>query len=740
MLFDRKQTCSKCGTINPPNANYCIKCNTPLSAGSKKCGFCGQINAADAIYCQECGQRLEEGEAPLIINNRWRTLEKEFAVRVDTDDLPGLLKKGIIVEPGTNAILLENGVNVGVVPPGSYLLDSFSQRFGNLFRSGLPKTLTALLVRITPTDLDFPLERLFSKDPFRVNLLVKLQVEVQEPAKFLINMLRGRERMNVETLREYLQPEVQAVADKWVRTYTIEELAEDFSLRPKLELALEEALRQSFSQAGLRFLQVRALDMNLEVLDIVNNKKSEYALQIAQTDAELQGKKTLLSVKNEMDLMTLKEETAQFELEERKMDLYQRMRHAVNSDKMNEVRSETELKNFLREIDRAEVLDKKEYEDLLRSWREGAEDHDLARAFLIKKLEMEQQYQVDKLRIEQVSLLELQSLKSQKDLDAFELERDLNLAAAKRDYNLEEARKIAFSTFELEKEQFKHDLDRQKLTLEKQKLIEEQNLLQADTALGIAEKANELTLKIWGNKKALDRLDEEERRRIIRDDELQRQKIAFEQEMQRFENEERRKGAEREHEITKLHEIGALSSEQLISISPVDQAKILADLKRTEALRSMTEEQILALAAERNPEVAKAIQERYQAIAEGKTSAQEKELYERLLGEQKGFLDEIKDISTERIGDLDRANQRAQEIQKHAMDALAATAQAFANNKSAPTVILGDSGSRTIYSDGSQLSSEGPLATKKVCVSCGRQIDINFKNCPHCGHKFSDLT
>jgi len=79
MLFDRKQTCSKCGTINPPNANYCIKCNTPLSAGSKKCGFCGQINAADAIYCQECGQRLEEGEAPLIINNRWRTLEKEFA-------------------------------------------------------------------------------------------------------------------------------------------------------------------------------------------------------------------------------------------------------------------------------------------------------------------------------------------------------------------------------------------------------------------------------------------------------------------------------------------------------------------------------------------------------------------------------------------------------------------------------------------------------------------------------------
>ncbi len=741
MILARKQICPNCGEENPPTANYCRHCRTPLGAGTKKCGSCGQINSADADFCQACGRPLVESEAPQIINNQWRTSEKEFAIRVDTDDLPGLLKKGIIVEPGTNAMLLENGANVGVMPPGSYLLDSFSQRFGNLFRSGLPKTLTALLVKITPTDLDFPLEGLFSKDPLRVNLRVKLQVEVQEPGKFLVNMLHGRERMNVDTLREHLQPEVHAVADKWVRSHSIEQLAEDFSLREKFELALDEALRQSFSQAGLRFLQVRALDMNLEILDIINGKKSEFALQVAEMDADLKGKKSLLSVRNELDLLALAEETAKFELEERKMNLYQRMRQAVNSDKMNEVRSETDLKNFLKEIDRAEILDEKEHEELLRTWREEAEDHNRARTFLSEKLNIEQHYQLDKLKIEQQYQSDLLTINSRKDLEKTELDRDLEIAARKRDYAIEESRKITYATFELEKEQARHDLERQRLILEKQKLIEEQKLLEANTTFNIAERNTEFALRIFANKKALDRLDEEERRRIAREDELQRQKAAFEQEMQRFENEERRRASEHDFEIHKLETLASFSAEQLIAVSPADQARILADLKRTEALKSMTDEQILAMAAERNPEVAKAFQERYRAIAEGETSRREKDLFERLLGEQKGFLDKMQNISDKRVDDFDRANQRAQETQKHAIDALAATAQSFAGSKPTPTIIISDGVSRTVYSDGNQNTmGETPATDKyKTCVGCGRKIDATFKICPHCGHKFADM-
>ena len=758
MIFARRQTCPNCGTENSASANYCKQCNTPLGAGTRQCGTCGKTNPANSVYCQECGRPMAESEAPEIIENRWRTSEKEFAVRIDTSDLPGLLKKGIIVEAGTNAMMLENGANIGVMPPGSYLLDSFWQKFGNLFRSGMPKTLTALLVKITPTDLDFPLEGLFSKDPLRVNMLIKLQVEVQEPGKFLVNMLRGRERMNVETLREHLHPEVQAVADRWVRTHTVEQLSEDFSLRPKFELALEEALRQSFSQAGLRFLQVRALEINLEILDLVNGKKNDYALQVTEMEADLQGKKSLLAVKNELDLLGLAEETAKFELEERKIDLLQRMRQAVNSDKMNEVRSETDLKNFLKEVDRAEILDEKEYAELMQTWQEEAKDHDIARGFLVIKLEKEWKFLIDKLDIEQN--YQRKRLQSERDYqhgilgkeeayqlaikDRQQLELDLEVLTRTRDHDLQETRKIVLAGFDLEKEKSRHDLERQKLTLEQQKLVEEQKLLEADTGFKISERNTEFALRILANKKQIERLDEEERRRISREDELQRKKADFEQEIKRFENEERRRISEQEHEIRKLQTIATFSAEQLIATSQADQARILADLKKAEALKTMTDEQILAMAAERNPEVARAFQERYRAIATDEALVKEKELYERLFGEQKGFLETIQNLSDKRVDDLERQSQRAQDVQKHAMDALASTAKSFADSKSTPTIILGDGVARTVYPDGTQhTSGESPAnskpATEKTCVSCGRTIDATFRNCPHCGHKFADL-
>ena len=129
-----------------------------------------------------------------------------------------------------------------------------------------------------------------------------------------------------------------------MRTHTIDELTDDFSLAAKFELALEEALRQSFSQSGLRFLQVRALKVNLEVLDRINNKKSEYALLVSEDEADLQGRTPLYAVRHELDLQELARETANFELKNAKMALYQRMRLAVNSDKMDEVRTDADLR------------------------------------------------------------------------------------------------------------------------------------------------------------------------------------------------------------------------------------------------------------------------------------------------------------------------------------------------------------------------------------------------------------
>jgi hypothetical protein len=723
MIFQKKQTCSNCGEVNPPGGRYCLQCGQGLSGGEKRCGACGTNNPSDAIYCMECSQPLAQSEAPMISQNRWVTGERDFAVRIDTDDLEGVLKKGVNVEAGTNAMLLENGANIGMVPAGPYVLTSFMQKFGNLFRTGLPKQVTILLVKVTPTDIDFKLDGLFSKDPLRIGVGLKLQVEVHDPAKFLINVLRGRERFSVQDLHQYIYPEVAAVADEWVRTHTVEQLADDLSLKAKFELTLEEALKRTFTQSGLRFLQVRAVEMNLEVLDRIKGIKSDYALQISENEALASGKKRLLDVQKEFDFVELAEETAKVEKEERKIELYARMRQAASQDRMNEIRSEKDFQAFIRDIDRQELLDDKEQKELLRTWQEEAEDHDIARAHLLAKLEVEQKHELRRAE-----------LLSRTDLDKAELDHEFDLEERKTDYELEKRQKIYAAEVELERQRMQIEQERERIEFENQKL-RAQSEREEDAADA------ELGQNILKNMKAIQRLDEEERRRIAREDELARERAAIEITTQRFELQERERASEREFELKKLETMSTFSVEQLISVSPVEQGRVLAELKQTEALKEMSEEQILAMAADKNPAIAQAFVDRYKSIAEGKASQREIELYERLLGDQKDMLGKLEALSDKRIQDVTEANLRSQEISKHAMDRLSETAKAFSESGgNQPVIVVGGqgSGSQVINPATGQASSTGDQRVK-TCIKCGRQVEDHARHCSFCGHSFAGI-
>ena len=107
----------------------------------------------------------------------------------------------------------------------------------------------------------------------------------------------------------------------------------------------------------------------------------------------------------------------------------------------------------------------------------------------------------------------------------------------------------------------------------------------------------------------------------------------------------------------------------------------------------------------------------------------------------KKILNEIQNLSSDRVKDFQDANRETRDLQKHALDSISDTAKAFANNKaSTPTIIFGEGGARTVYSDGNLSQPEKkPADNEKTCVGCGRQIDVSFKNCPHCGHKFADM-
>jgi len=716
MFLKSTRTCDNCKREIPKDANFCPYCKAPQPGGVRKCGKCGTENPSDAKFCLNCKEPLAYSEAPSIYENRWARGSEDFAVRIDTHDLPGILNKGINVEMGTNAVLLENGASRGVLPPGPYTMSTFWDKFKGVFSTGVPKSMTILLVGVTPVDLDFHLGGIFTKDPLKIGMTIRLQAEVHDPGRFLANMLAGKERFSVEMLRQYLYPEIVSVAETWVRSHTAQELADDLSLKDRLELALEEALKRTFNITGLRFLQIRAMAVNLEVLDKIKGIKSDYALQVSEAEAVASGRKTMVDAHRELNLVEIAEETLKVEKEERRAEIYKRMREVVQSGKIDEIQSETEFKAFLRDIDRQELIAEREKETLLQVWREEAEDHNRARAHLTARLEVEEKHELDIARI-----------KSQYEIDDINLDNMIALARKNADFEFEQRRCIYM-------EQVQIDADKHTIKMELEKSELELSSLRFEQAHAEREKKADFGMRILSQMKQIKRLDMEETLRITREDKIARDRAELENQLKLKDKELENKIEEHAHEIRRIQELAKLSAEALISISPVEQGRVIADLKRTETLKGMNDDQILAMAAERSPHVAQALVERYKAMAQGKLDQEQKDLYTRMLEDKDKAQRLLIEIQTDSI-------KRVQDTATHAMNTTADIAKAFAAGQSGqPIVVVPGTGGPQVIQGGVAVSPAGQSTTKeKNCPACGRSTPDDSKHCIHCGFTFPGM-
>lgn len=754
--------CPKCGSSVKRESRFCPTCGEPLNSGLLKCGVCGVENRTSAKFCKNCGRPLNQSGAPEMIGNRWARREADFAARVEVNDLPGLLRRGLIVEPGTNAMLIEHGTNIGVMPPGEYDMDTIQKHLGDWLSGRTAASTTALLVSISPADLVFDLGNRYTSDPLPIALTIRLRAEVAEPAKFLINVLSGRERISLADLSQYVQPEIVQVADTWLRKHTLDELVNQPELKNHLELAIEDALRLTFGQSGLRFLQVRTLELNLQPYDEVKGIRGDTKLLIYKSDAQFEHEQTEEDIKfrraqaevdakaryaelnHQVNLQALAEEGRRLEIEERRVELNQRMRLALTENRMNEIRTQADFEKFLEEIDHAKELRKEEHDALVVLWNDEKEDRMRARALLLAKMDAEADFD-----------RRMQALIHEKDLDKTQLESEIELIRMRAKSEYEQKRDMVDQEIEIEKKRMAFQLEREHIEEERRKRQIEFDQMkhraeraedEADAELGLRllkqmkenrREDEEATLRIR-------RIDEEERLRMQRENKLALDRAQADLEKEKFEQGLRERDAQRQFELNRIVEMGKLGAESLVALSGAEQGRILADMRKTDALKGMTEEQILAAAAADSPEVARALAEKFRAIADGKATQRETDLYERLLGDQKATLQMMREDADKRVHDVNEANARSQSTVEHAMDQLANTAQAFARNPVStppPTVVVvpGAGGPQIITPGGMAPGGTTAPQQTKFCPKCGKIVSADALHCEHCGNKFEGM-
>ena len=701
-LFRRSETCPHCGADLLPESRFCPSCGQAVGGGKIRCGFCGALLPSDARFCAECGKPVGDWQEPAMESHRWKRSPEDFAVRVDVDDVPGFLRKQLIVEPGTQAILVAEGRNLGVVGPGTYTLQSLLDKIASL---GSVRKMSAILVDTGDVTLHMTIPDLFTRDPLKIEMDCELTVHLHDPLAFLINVMRGRRNFSLAMLRDFLFGEVQNAASECVAQHSITELGTNLALKDEFAVYIAEHLNRTLERSGLTLTGVRTLHYRHRRWDAIREREEEYLLQATEEEARLKGQRRLLDVWNENQLLEIARDEAEAVHHERRAAVRERMRHLLLSETLAETQDLNALEKALREVDREKLLRDNEWEELQRDLRERWEDHEAARAHLLAKLAAERDYE-----------RRLADLKMRRDLETQELEFEQDLARRRmqQEIEIEEQRYL----FELKRrraeEEFQRDqrLRQAEVDLHIRKLSHDQEIAEDLQELDLARKGFEILAEKHEREFRL-RWEQEQRMLDLR---LQEQRFQLEAEMRRLRE-------QHEAELQRIQALSSASAEALIAMAGPEQAALLAELKRTEMLKGMSEEQILALAAEKSPHIIEAFKERYRSASSPEVQAEIKALYERMLVEQKHAAEILSEAQ-------ERQAQRLQEMFEKALDSQREATIPFANRSAEKPVIVVPNAGLTTMRAGSG-AEEPPQVI--LCRRCHTKLEAGTRYCHNCG-------
>ncbi|MBA4418268.1 MAG: hypothetical protein C0392_10220 [Syntrophus sp. (in: bacteria)] len=497
-----------------------MKKGVPM-AGIIRCSK-GHENIEGDNFCRFCGERIGVVETPPpIAGMLWQRGANDFVTRIDTDDLQGILKKGIIIEQSTKALLFINGTLAETLYPGKYDLGGLT----GILRPFEPfRTVTALLVDSGDIEFPFTVTDVYTNDPLKIGVSCKIIIQIENPVVFLNNVMKGRKNYLIGEIRGALYDELQNALNETVGKKSLIDLNWDLSLKQQFEVQVENHLRTTFQRMGLSLIQLRTIDYRFQAFDKIRGVYEEIYLQVSEEEALLQKRKRLFDLYDHNQIQGIIEDTKELEYREQRQKVWANMRRLVNSDKMDDVKSADDLEAFIHEMDKGKILRDEEVKDLANTFAQSG----LRRDFLLSKMQLEQGLEAQRIQM---------------------------LGAAEND----------LAEWEIRARKEREELDMSLEGLERVKKIKTQ------------EKREETDI-----------------------------------------------------EIERVGRLTQLGVEALIHASGVEQAQILADLKKTEILKDLPDEKILALGAKDSPELAKAFQEKFR----GFSSDLQKKMYEEMM-EQK---------------------------------------------------------------------------------------------------------
>ena len=305
--------CPECGYKVRKAARFCSKCGKTAPGGWWKCPTCNKWVGNESEYCFNCKTALHPESRDMIAAGVWQKPGSVFAQRFEVGDIRRLVEKGLQVQAGTAAILLDGGKVKDVLAPGLHNLESLARKINHW---GTPPPRTAILVDNGDVALPLRLEELRSAEEMPIEFYgeVAFHFHAKKTEYFLANLMKENREVRYEDISALLLPEMRYAVENLCVGSTAEDLIKDPDRRLRLEDELANILSGALDRFGLEMVRVAS--------------------------AEFTGK----------EFEELRRKAGDVEILRRQQEFDQRVRELLSTDKMHEFKSEHDLEEYVEQL------------------------------------------------------------------------------------------------------------------------------------------------------------------------------------------------------------------------------------------------------------------------------------------------------------------------------------------------------------------------------------------------------
>ena len=255
-----------CGHKVSKRARVCGWCGKGAPDGWVKCPQCGKWVGNDSQYCPHCNHPLHPSERIDLAGGVWDRDPECYAQRFELDDVRFLKENGLLVQEGTNAILLDGGNEVKVLGAGRHS-PTGTLRTINWF--GNPPPRSAVMVDSGDVVLRIVFEAdtaegpsIRSAEELPVNAAAEITIRFvpSKAAAFMQNFMKDQRRMTVKEIYNLLYQEaLSAVRDLCLQS-KIEDLVKDPNRDERFGEAMSRTLKEPLARCGLEVIRVAAVE------------------------------------------------------------------------------------------------------------------------------------------------------------------------------------------------------------------------------------------------------------------------------------------------------------------------------------------------------------------------------------------------------------------------------------------------------------------------------------------------